>query len=314
MSDIRLEAWETTDEVAVALGTFDGVHLGHQAVLAEMRREAQAGHLLPIALTFDPHPRQVLAPGQSPQLLTTLEQRVSLLHRFGAQQVVIATFTKAFAGLAPEVFAEELLAKRLHAKAVVVGYNYTFGAGGRGRPEDLEQLGKRLGFKTHIVPPVRSEGEIVSSSRIRSCLEQGKVEEALQLLGHEYVMGGEVVRGDGRGHALGFPTANLAVSPEQLLPANGVYVAEVNFDEASSSLKRWGLASIGTRPTFYADAGRTLEVYILDYEGDLYGRRLSISLRHMLRPEQAFANAEALIAQMRADEAEARAYLARLNN
>jgi riboflavin kinase/FMN adenylyltransferase len=267
---------------AVALGTFDGVHLGHRRVIDT----ALAAGPEPTVVTFDPHPRTAL--GNRVELLTSLERRLELLEALGVQATLVVEFTLDLARLTPEEFAEEVL-RAIGAKVVVAGEDFRFG---RGRAGDLELLGG-LGFETKPVPLL----EGVSSSRIRELVTEGDVEGAASLLGRPVEVEGTVVTGDARGGTLGFPTANLDVRPELLVPANGIYAG------ATGELR--AAISIGTNP-HYGGRERRVEAHLLDFSGDLYGRRLVVELWQRLRAEQAFESEDALIEQIGQDVEAAR--------
>jgi riboflavin kinase / FMN adenylyltransferase len=288
---------------SVAVGNFDGVHRGHQALVEAAVERARAQGGAAVLLTFDPHPARVLRPGAAPAALTTLAQKEELVAGLGIDRVVVATFDARLAGLSPEAFAEQVLQRSLGARHVVVGESFRFGRGRAGDPRSLETLGAGLGFAVEVVPPVLYGGGPISSSRVREALARGGVMEAWELLGRPYFVDGVVVRGDGRGRTIGVPTANLAPE-EQILPAHGVYAARCRVGE------RWhdAVVNVGERPTF--GGGRvTLEAHLLDFEGDLYDARVRLAFSERLRGEERFPSPEALVAQIRADIAAARALL-----
>jgi riboflavin kinase / FMN adenylyltransferase len=267
---------------AVALGTFDGVHLGHRRVI----ETALAAGPEPTVVTFDPHPRTAL--GNRVELLTSLERRLELVAELGVEATLVVEFTLDLARLEPEEFAEEVL-RPIGTKVVAAGEDFRFG---RGRTGDLELLG-RLGFATMPVPIIDG----VSSSRIRELVGVGDVEGAARLLGRPVEVEGTVVTGDARGGTLGFPTANLDVRPELLVPTNGIY--------AGASGEHRVAVSIGTNP-HYGGRERRVEAHLLDFTGDLYGRRLVVELWQRLRDEQAFETEDELIAQIGRDVEAAR--------
>jgi riboflavin kinase/FMN adenylyltransferase len=262
---------------AVALGTFDGVHVGHRRVI----ERALAAGSEPTVVTFDPHPRTAF--GNRVELLTTLERRLELLDELGIQTVLVVEFTLELARLEPEEFVEQVL-RPIGAEIVVAGADFRFGRGRRG---DLE-LVRRLGFDVRPVPLV----EDVSSSRIRDLVRGGEVESAAKLLGRPVEVEGTVVTGEARGGTLGFPTANLDVRPELLVPGNGIYAGAATGHRAA--------VSIGTNP-HYGGHERRVEAYLLDFSGDLYGQRLVVELWRRLRDEQAFETEQELIRQIEAD-------------
>jgi riboflavin kinase/FMN adenylyltransferase len=307
MERVRLEpggARERAHGSAVAVGNFDGVHRGHQAlVVAAVSRARTAGEAA-VVLTFDPHPAAVLRPHAAPAALTTLAQKEELVAALGVDRLVVVPFDARLAALAPEAFATEVLQQSVGARHVVVGESFRFGRGRAGDPRALEELGRTRGFGVEVVPPVMEEGRPISSSRVREALAGGRVDDAQRLLGHPYFVDGVVVRGDARGRTLGFPTANLSPEP-QILPARGVYAAQCRLADGN---ERPAVVNVGERPTF--GGGRvTLEAHLIGFDGDLYDARLRVSFRHFLRAEQRFASAEALVAQIRADVDAARARL-----
>jgi riboflavin kinase/FMN adenylyltransferase len=268
---------------AVAVGTFDGVHRGHRAVI----EAAKATGLRSTVLTFDPHPRLVL--GYEVQSLTTLERRIELIEEIGPDELLVVEFTEALSRTEPEEFVAEVLAP-IGTRVVLAGEGFRFGAGRRG---DAELL-RRLGLETRPVPIL----EGVSSSRIRELIGAGDVAGAAALLGRPFELEGVVVAGDQRGGTLGFPTANLALEPHLLAPAYGIYAGE--------ALGRRAAASVGVNP-HYGGSERRIEAFLLDFEGDLYGRRLRLELWERLRDERSFASEEELVAQIARDVEAARA-------
>jgi riboflavin kinase / FMN adenylyltransferase len=267
---------------AVAIGTFDGVHLGHRRILEAVRAAGRTATVV----TFDPHPR--IALGYEVRLLTTLERRIELLEEAGMEDVLVLEFDLALAQRAPEEFVESVL-RPIGTEIVVAGPNFRFG---RSRSGDLAQLAA-LGLDTRPVPLV----ERVSSSRIRDLLRAGEIERAAKLLGRPPEVEGVVVAGDARGGTLGFPTANLRVDPLVLVPAHGIYAGAVE--------ERRAAISIGTNP-HYGGAERRVEAHLLDFEGDLYGRRLVVQLWQRLRDEQSFSSEDELVAQIGRDVEETR--------
>ncbi|HXY54447.1 MAG TPA: bifunctional riboflavin kinase/FAD synthetase [Nitrospirota bacterium] len=283
----------------LTLGNFDGVHLGHQAIFRRVvDRAAEIGGTS-IAFTFEPHPLKVLAPERSPKLLNTFHGKMELFEAAGIEVVICANFTREFADQNPEDFARDVLHKKIGVREVYVGYDYAFGKGREGSIESLKVMGKTHGFRVGVVDAVQVDGTVVSSSIIRDLISTGRVTEAVPFLGRRYTIEGEVVHGSHRGHSLGFPTANLRISNE-LLPAYGVYAVLATVD----GLRLKGVASIGVRPTF--DTGSvSVEVYLFDYAGDLYGKQITVSFVKRLRGEEKFPSAESLVRQIRKDVQEA---------
>jgi riboflavin kinase/FMN adenylyltransferase len=265
---------------SVAVGTFDGVHLGHREVIAGSDS----------VLTFDPHPVSVVAPQHTPKLLTTLERKAELVASLGVQEMIVIPFDAAFAARGADEFIEEVLVGALGATSVAIGENFRFGNRAKGDPELLAADGR---FETVVHPLLEVDGEIVSSSHIRGLLGAGEVAEANRLLGSTFTLSGVVAHGDARGRELGYPTANLIPDDEFVCPGHGVYACLADGRPAA--------VSIGVRPTFKTGRGELIEAYILDFEGDLYGSVLTLEFLERLRGERRFESAEALIEQMGRD-------------
>jgi riboflavin kinase/FMN adenylyltransferase len=270
----------------LTLGNFDGVHLGHQAIFRKVVERAQEMGGTSIAFTFEPHPLKVLAPERSPKLLNTFHGKMRLIEAAGIEVVICANFTREFADQNPEDFAREVLHTKIGVREVYVGYDYAFGKGREGSIESLKKTGRTYGFGVGVVDAVQVEGAAVSSSRIR---------EAAKFLGRHYGIEGEVVHGSHRGHTLGFPTANISTSHE-LLPSFGVYAVLARV--AGRTVK--GVTSIGVRPTFGAGPV-SIEVYLFDFDGDIYGKHMELSFVKRLRGEEKFPDAASLIRQMQRD-------------
>jgi riboflavin kinase/FMN adenylyltransferase len=294
---------------AVAIGNFDGVHRGHQALLAEARRRAR-GPGAAVALTFTPHPARLFAPAKAPPLIMPLERRLELLGEAGADVAVVQPFTPAFAAVEAADFVRDVLARDLAAADVVVGWDFSFGRGRGGNVERLRDWGAALGLSAAVIPPVTVGGLPCSSTRVRELVGAGEVRLAAALLGRPFELEGVVVRGAARGRTLGFPTANLAAETE-LAPRLGIYAARARLLDAPRSAPPVAAAvSVGRNPTFTADgAPVTVEAHLLDFAGDLYDRRLRLELIDRLRDEQRFASVEALVAQIAADVARVRALI-----
>lgn len=294
---------------AVALGNFDGVHLGHQAVLA-LAHAAAAELAAPFGVvTFEPHPRSVFAPGAPAFRLMTADARAHRFERLGVEVLYELPFDAALAALSPEAFVREVLAEGLGVRHVSVGADFRFGHGRAGDAVLLERLGPTSGFGVTIVPLVCDALGDYSSTAIRKALTDGRPEEAARILGHSHRIEGVVQHGDKRGRTLGFPTANIVLDGLHL-PRLGVYAVRIQVLDGPHAGTYDGVASIGVRPTFGGGKAPNLEVMLFDFSGDLYGATLSVGLVAFLRPELAFPSAEALVAQMHADVAEARARLA----
>lgn len=287
----------------VTVGNFDGVHLGHRAILSLVRQRARELDCQPVVLTFDPHPLKVLNPQANLHLLTTPAQKIELLKKAGVS-VVVLPFTREFASIQARKFVREYFFERLKVREVVVGHDYCFGYKREGNIELLKEMGKDLGFTVQVVWAVEMDSVVVSSSLIRAMLRLGKLREANRLLGRAYEVTGQVVPGKGRGaKLLGVPTANL-VPENDLLPASGIYAVWVEKNEE----KLPGVANIGTCPTF-DNQELSLEVHLLDFKGDLYGERLQVDFVARLREERRFPSIDDLAAQIQADVATARQVL-----
>jgi riboflavin kinase/FMN adenylyltransferase len=294
----------------VTPGNYDGVHLGHRSLLARARQVAHSAErpLRVVVMTFDPHPTHFVARERGVALLTEPARRVEILRALGADYVSVKAFDAALAALSPEEFAEQVLVSEVGARAVVVGQDFRFGAGRSGDVATLKQLGARLGFAVHDLAKLDVEGGPVSSSRIRTAVSRGEVELAARLLGRVHDVTRRVVRGDQRGRTIGVPTANLELAGT-LLPANGVYTvcARVMTAEPEPMLL-WGVANLGTRPT--VAAGRSFEVHLLDFAGDIYDRELRVGFVARLRDERKFSDLNALKQQIQIDIESAREKLA----
>ena len=288
----------------VAIGNFDGVHRGHQALVRQAAAlAAQAGGEA-VVLTFDPHPAHFFAPHLAPPMIAPLRRRLELLAEAGAEVVVIESFDAAFAAIEADQFVEEVLGQDLAARHVVVGYDFTFGHGRHGTPAVLTALGQRLGIGVTVVPAVTAEGLVCSSTKIREFVHEGRVDGARLLLGRPFELEGEVVRGAGRGRGLGIPTANVRIDGE-LLPRTGIYAGRAH--PAAQTVSHAAAISVGTNPTFVPGGSEiTVEAHLLDFEGDLYGQHLRLELLARLREERRFASVDELMAQIREDIARTR--------
>jgi riboflavin kinase/FMN adenylyltransferase len=279
----------------VLIGVFDGVHKGHQVLLNRAKEIADGRSI--IALTFDPHPTTVFAPDKAPTMLTTLADRVELLKIHNADQVAVIKFNEKFAAMSPEEFVQTVLVGQLHASTVIVGKNFTYGHKAAGNVETLIKSGLAHNF-TVDVQELKADTEVISSSRIRALVTEGKVEQARELLSRPHRLDGVVVHGEKRGREIGYPTANLGNIEGQTIPADGVYAGWLTV-----GINFWPAAiSIGTNPTFEGDRGRQVEAYALDQEGlDLYDKNASIEFGWYLRPTLKFDGLEPLLEQMKKD-------------
>ncbi len=294
--------------LAVAVGVFDGVHKGHQALLAGAQKAAGAAHdATPAALTFDPHPACVFSPSRVPPLLTTVDERADLLRAHGARIVIVARFDRAFAAQTPGEFVRHVLLEKLGARAVIVGDDFRYGCDRQGDARTLRAEGEQHGFAVEIVPPVLVNGVPARSSVIRQAVAgggAGAIEEAARLLGRPYTLAGTVVKGRQLGRTLGFPTANVAPNdPARLVPGEGVYAGRVRVGGV------WHRAaiSVGTNPTVVSAGARTVEAYLLDgFGADIYGQTVAVKFVAFLRAQETYETLDALIAQMNRDVEETR--------
>ncbi len=289
-----------SQSTVVVIGVFDGVHKGHQALLNRAKEIADGRSI--IALTFDPHPRAVFAPDSVPPMLTTLADRVELLKIHNADQVAVMKFNAQFAAMSPEDFVANILVGQLHAGTVIVGKNFTYGAKAAGNVQTLLQEGKKYNFIVDV-QDLAGGAEVISSSRIRNLVLEGKVEQARELLSRPHRLDGIVVHGEKRGREIGYPTANLGKIDGQTIPADGIYAGWLTV-----GINFWPAAiSIGTNPTFEGDRGRQVEAYALDQQGlDLYDKAASIEFGWFLRPTLKFNGLDELLVQMKKDCDEAR--------
>ena len=289
----------------LAIGVFDGVHLGHQAVLRRALDDARTASGTAVAVTFDPHPVRVLRPEQAPRLLTSTPHKLQLIRGLGVAHILLIPFDQTFASTEPADFIRALVAAARPLREICVGFEWSFGKGRAGNLALLEKLGAQLGFAEVGVPAVEVDGEIVSSTLIRRAVEKGDLDHAARLLGREFTILGTVVEGDHIGKTLGFPTANLSAHNEQF-PPNGVYAVEAR--RGAQMLP--GVVNIGVRPTIKNATGeRVFEVHLFDFDETIYGEDLEITFRKFLRPEQKFPSLDALRAQIAQDAAQARALL-----
>ena len=292
----------------LALGNFDGLHRGHMKIIDRVRRRAGERGGTPAAMTFDPHPPRVLRPDKAPALLMTKAQKIDALTRSGMQGVAVVRFTSELSQWDPEMFVRTVLVDWLHVVEVWVGANFLFGHERAGTFSVLRSLGARYGFRAEKIDPVRYKDFVVSSTRIRRLVAEGRVDEAGALLGHHYFVEGTVARGAGRGRELGFPTANLATCNE-LVPPAGVYATTVTIDGVVSP----SITNIGLRPTFGDVDHPVLETHIFDMTRDLYDTGLRLSFVQRLRDERAFPDVDALRAQIEADCRTARRLFGRIS-
>lgn len=299
----ELRRFAPQQDTLLTIGVFDGVHLGHQHLIEHLKHRAESHGLLPGVVTFREHPQLVLGTGKNLIYLTTLEERLNLLQNLGISLVVPLSFTTEVANLNARQFVT-LLVEHLRMRGLVVGPDFALGRGREGDIATLQDIGRELGFSVEISPPMTLENMVISSTAIRKALANGDVALARKLLGRRFVVYGPVVHGDARGRQLGFVTANIACNARRAIPADGVYASRTFVENKNYK----AVTSIGRRPTFGVGE-RTIEVHLLDFQGDLYGKELKIELVERLRPEMKFASAEELKAQIKRDVAQSRALL-----
>ena len=292
----------------LALGNFDGLHRGHMKIIDRVRQRAGERGGTPAAMTFDPHPPRVLRPDKAPALLMTAGQKVEALRRSGMQGLAVVRFTLELSLWEPEMFVRTVLVDWLHVSEVWVGANFLFGHERAGTFSVLRSLGARYGFRAEKIDPVRYKDFVVSSTRVRRLVSEGRVDEAGALLGHHYFVDGAIVRGAGRGRGIGVPTANLATTNE-LVPPSGVYATLATID----GVVRPSVTNIGMRPTFGDVDHPVIETHVLDFERDLYDAPLRLAFVQRLRDERAFPDVDALRAQIDADTRTARRLFGRIS-
>jgi riboflavin kinase/FMN adenylyltransferase len=290
----------------VTLGVFDGLHLGHQLIMRTVVERAHELNAVPTVITFDPHPRAVLHPESSPPLLQTLDQKVEALGVLGIQQAIVIRFTEEFSTMRAEDFLRETIKDRLHAMEVYLGRGFAFGHNREGNIELLRRVSRELGFVADEVPEVRFRGQRVSSSRIRQLLAEGKVNLARRMLGRPYGVEGRVERGAERGQKLGFPTANLHPQ-NRVIPRNGVYVTGTLID----GVWRRSVTNVGVRPTFGSETEPSVETFVINWSGDLYGDVVRIRFLYRLRDEKRFGSIDELKTQIQRDVKRAENYFER---
>lgn len=295
------------EDTVITIGVFDGVHLGHQKVIHSLAaKKKETGVKRSILITFDPHPLCVTHPGMAPPLITTLEEKLSILKRFDIDLIYIERFTRRIARMEYRDFIDRRLVDRFGMVHLVIGYDFHLGRGRRGAQNQLVETGRDAGFGVTVVPPIVVGGSVISSSKIRRAIAERRIEQAGRCLGRRYFFDADVVRGEGLGRDLEFPTANVAVpSSDKLLPADGVYAVEVDMEEATYG----GMMNIGAAPTLHAGGEKRVEVHLFDYSGDLYGRRLRVHCLAFLRRERTFRGPAELTAQLHRDRGSALAVL-----
>jgi riboflavin kinase/FMN adenylyltransferase len=294
----------------ITIGTFDGVHIGHQKIIEQLNALKSAESDVSMILTFFPHPRRVLDQSNDIKMLTTMEEKTRLLENFGLDHLIVEPFTPEFSRLTALEFVRDILVNRLSLKKLVIGYDHHFGRNREGNFEQLKEFGELYGFEVIEIPAQTIESVSVSSTKVRKAIEAGELKTANSYLGYPYRLTGDIVKGQGLGRKLNFPTINLQVEEDyKLIPAKGVYAVKVRISEKEVL----GMMNIGFRPTVGGN-GRTIEIHLLDFKGDLYGQRLQVDVLDRLRDEQKFESVEALTAQLKIDEENTRLALSNMNS
>ena len=294
-------------KTVVTMGNFDGIHLGHQALVGNAVSEAKQWRTKSVVFTFEPHPLKLLAPERAPQMIVNHQDKMDLLQGLGVDAVIVQTFDHRFASIRAEDFVRRYLLERLNLSKIWLGRDLRFGCARQGDAEDLIRWGTELGFGVGIVEPILVQGKRISSSRIRQLIEQGRVDQVQPMLGRYHYISGTVVSGHRRGRNMGFPTANLA-SATELLPGDGIYATILEVQN-----RCWlSVSSVGRNPTF-GEGSLTVEAFILDFAGDIYGEAVKLSFIRRIREERKFAQVEDLVTQMHEDVQAARATFDQLN-
>ena len=291
---------------AVTIGNFDGLHRGHQAMLARLKEESARRNLPSCVLTFEPHPREFFSPAQAPARLSSLREKSELIRAAGIDRLHVCRFNKPFSSLSPAEFIERVLVSTLGTKWLLVGDDFRYGAKRAGDFAQLKEAGDKLGFEVESLPTIIVENKRASSTAVREALGAGDMKHAGELLGRPYSISGHVMHGDKLGRQIGFPTANIQLQHNRP-PLSGIFAVEVH---GLDGTPLQGVASLGTRPTVHANGRPTLEVFIFDFSDDLYGRRLRVDFLMKLRDEEKYPDLESLIAQINRDVDNARAYFA----
>jgi len=295
-----------TRSTVLTLGVFDGLHLGHQRIMQTVVERAKAARAVPTAITFDPHPRSVLYPENAPPLLQTLDQRLANFEVLGIEQTIVIRFDRDFANRDAEIFLRDIVHERLQAKEVYLGKGFAFGKNRGGNIELLRRISQELGFVADEVSEITLRGQRISSSKIRELLAVGKTNLARRMLGRPYGVEGQIVRGDQRGRTIGFPTANLKPR-NRVVPKFGVYATATLID----NVWRRSITNVGVRPTFETGSEPSIETYVFDFDGDLYGDVLRVRFLHRIRDEKKFGGIEELKTQIMKDSSRALNYFNR---
>ncbi len=307
----NLDEIEYNKNTIVTLGTFDGIHLGHKEIIETVVKKAADSKSRSFLITFDPHPRKVISKDDKIKLLCTIEEKVEIVKSLNLENIFLVNFTREFSQQSPEEFIQKYIIDGIGVKEIVIGYDHHFGKGRGGNVETLKEIGAEKGFGVTSVLEFKLNGETVSSSKIRNAIVAGDCRKAANMLGRLYSFSGEVVHGDNRGKDLGFPTANLKINDEdKLLPAIGIYAVECIIENK----KHYGLLSIGTRPTFYKEGNVIPEIYLFDFNQNIYDKIITVNLVEKIRDEQKFSSVDELIEQMNKDKKAGQEILAKLIN
>jgi riboflavin kinase/FMN adenylyltransferase len=289
-------------QLFLAIGVFDGVHRGHQAVISTSASHAKSANGTPIVVTFDPHPEKVLRPNAAPHLLTATQHKIALIRNLGVEHLLVINFDKQFAATPPENFIQQLVHNSKPLREICVGHEWSFGKNRAGNLDLLKKLGAQFDFDVVGIPPIKANGDVLSSTAIRQAIERGDLARASQMLGRDYTILGTVVHGDNLGKKIGYPTANLSAHSEQF-PPNGVYLADASLDGALHH----GVVNLGFRPTVSSGkAERVLEIHLLDFHREIYGKDIEVQFLKYLRPEKKFKSIDALVQQIDLDVQKAR--------
>ncbi|HMU41814.1 MAG TPA: bifunctional riboflavin kinase/FAD synthetase [Ignavibacteriaceae bacterium] len=294
----------------VTIGTFDGVHLGHQKIIERIETSANQKNCRSFLITFEPHPRKIVSKDSVIKLLTTTEEKLLILKKLKVQNVFLVNFTVEFSQLSADEFVKKYIIDGMGVKEIIIGYDHHFGKDRSGDLKKLTQLGKEFDFSLSMVEEVKINEQVVSSTKIRNALAEGNLLTANSFLGRYYSFSGKVIHGDKRGRTLGYPTANLRIDEDKLLPALGIYLCEVIVNNE----KYYGLLSIGRRPTFYSEGEIIPEVFILNFDEDIYDAIITLNLIERIRSEKKFDSVEDLIKQMDEDKKTALKILEKINN
>lgn len=310
-----LQEYEQGTNTVATIGTFDGVHHGHRKILQRIIDAARAIDGESLMISFHPHPRLVLFPEDNPlRLLQTIEEKIEMLDAFGIDKLLLIPFTREFSRTSSESFIRDILVETVGIRQIVIGYDHQFGKNRTGGLKELRRGGASHNFDVEEIPAEQIDNANISSTKIRNALNIGDLRTANTFLGYEFQLSGTVVKGQQLGRTLGYPTANIEPSDKwKLIPANGIYLVTVQVDEAGSK-KRWGMMSIGVRPTVADGLQRVAEVNILDFDGDLYGKTLTVHFLRKIRNEEKFDSLDELIVWMKRDEATSRKWIHELEN